>query len=93
MKMCPSYVGAFYPWFKIAKDNKLTKRLATVMISGKYLIVGRNFSCMSHKKNAVRCTTNLPRFEVAIFADEKRTPGWSGTVGSISFYDFIYTSR
>ena len=41
-------------------------RFATWIISGKYRIDGRNFSCISHKKNAVVLDTNFPSLLVAI---------------------------
>jgi hypothetical protein len=49
----------------------LTMRFATCTISGKYRIVGRNFSCISHKKNAVVLDANLPSFCAAILHERR----------------------
>jgi len=42
-----------------------TNLCATVAISGKYLMVGLNFSCMSHKKKKERLAASLPIERVA----------------------------
>lgn len=50
----------------------LTILCATLMISGKYLIDGRNFSCISHSKNAVLFTASRPSL-AAILKRERST--------------------
>ena len=50
----------------------LTILCATLMISGKYLIEGRNFSCISHSKNAVLFTASRPSL-AAILKRERNT--------------------
>lgn len=40
--------------------KKLTKRWPTLIISPKYLIAGRNLSCMSQQKNTVLAGVRFP---------------------------------
>ena len=42
-----------------------TSLCATSLISGKYLIVGLNFSCISHKKKNERLAASLPNERAA----------------------------
>ena len=53
-------------------------RFDTWIISGKYLIVERNFSCKSHKKNAVVLDANFPTLAVAIFDENTAKPEGGG---------------